>query len=344
MPAAVLLIGFNRPDLVAKQLNQLALCGVKELYVALDGPREGNVEDQKRCAAVREIVTNHPQIEPKKILEHKSNLGCAKAPPIAISWFLNQVGEGIVLEDDCYPDPSFFNFCEYMLKTYRKEKKIFSISGSNWFPKEMQLPYTHFFSIHPNIWGWATWQRAWEHYDSKLLQKSPEEWNNLIEKLFENVIEQRFWKEILKNYLKDQLKTWDYAFVFSSWHHEALHVISAKNLIINLGFRSDATHTYLPHHSIVKELDHNYGPYQCLPIKRNEFLDRVIFSERIYTTLEWCNWLFCNKKISKLEQEIEVIRNELIKKNAELSSFYGFTGAIKSILRRIKREAENGEG
>jgi len=69
------------------------------------------------------------------------------------------------LEDDCLPHPTFFRFCQELLEKYRSDRRIMSISGNNYLLGKNRAEYSYYFSICSDIWGWATWRRAWQHND-----------------------------------------------------------------------------------------------------------------------------------------------------------------------------------
>lgn len=238
----ILFLIFNRPKTEKRVFEQIRKIKPKYLYVAADGPRKGKEGESKKSLEARRIVDEGVDwsCEVKK-LYRKENLGCKLAVSGAIDWFFDNVEEGIVLEDDCVPDVTFFRFCETMLKKYRSNPRIMHISGDNYQINEMKESNSYYFSRYPNIWGWATWRRAWEKYQINIKgwKKSS---NKKIFKGF-SFIERKYWGNNFDFVACNMVDTWDYQWIYNVFNHDGLAIISGVNLIDNIGFGSDATHT-----------------------------------------------------------------------------------------------------
>src|SRR5262249_20722231 len=157
----VLFLIFNRPNTTARVMEAIRTAGPGRLYVAADGPRDGNADEAKRCAEVRRIATQVDWPCEVQTLFRERNLGCRQAVSSAITWFFEQEQEGIILEDDCLPSPSFFPYCAELLARFRNDERIMCITGCN-FQQDMKgYPYSYYFSKYHHVWGWATWRRAW---------------------------------------------------------------------------------------------------------------------------------------------------------------------------------------
>ena len=117
----VLFLIFNRPDLSQQVFERIREIKPKQLFVAADGPRATHPDDAQKCADARRVTLNIIDWECEvKTLFRDENLGCGLAVSQAITWFFEQVEMGIILEDDCYPDLSFFRFCEKLLDYYKR--------------------------------------------------------------------------------------------------------------------------------------------------------------------------------------------------------------------------------
>ncbi len=131
----------------------------------------------------------------------------------AIDWFFSQVEEGIILEDDCVPDQSFFLFCQELLERYRDDKRIMMISGDNFEFGQKRMEYSYYFSRYFHIWGWATWKRAWKYYDVDM-----KAWPEIREKgylndlLYEKKIV-KYWESIFNQVYEGLINTWDYQWI-----------------------------------------------------------------------------------------------------------------------------------
>ena len=171
----ILLLVFNRPEHTKRVLNTLRKVRPMNLYIAADGPRRNNQSDSINCQLVKEILIKWIDWDCEiKTLFRDENLGCGKAVSQSITWFFNHVEDGIILEDDCLPDLSFFKFCEGLLDKYRNVPDVFLISGDNFVNRSINIPWDYYYSSFAHIWGWATWRRVWNKYDFTLSDFSEE--------------------------------------------------------------------------------------------------------------------------------------------------------------------------
>jgi hypothetical protein len=240
----ILYLIFNRTDLT--EITFLSICNIKpkKLFIAADGPRSGNKNDEINCKLVREFVLSKIDWDCNvKTLFRDENLGCGKAVSSAITWFFSHVEEGIILEDDCLPDFTFFRFCTELLKKYRKDDQIMILSGFNPIGKSKSFNSSYTFSTYSGIWGWATWKRAWLKYDYLI-----PEWHNphirqQVLSSFKNQNDARILESGLDSVLKSECDTWDYQWGFYRTLFNGLGIIPKYNMISNLGFGLEATHT-----------------------------------------------------------------------------------------------------
>lgn len=164
----ILFIIFNRPETTKAVFHEIRKNQPFQLFVAADGPRREIFEDIENCRKVREIIQLIDWECNVQTLFRDENLGCKIAVSSAIDWFFSQVDEGIILEDDCLPDQSFFPFCQELLEKYRYDAKIMMIGGSNFQFNKNKFEYSYYFSRYFHIWGWASWKRAWQFYDVEM--------------------------------------------------------------------------------------------------------------------------------------------------------------------------------
>jgi hypothetical protein len=154
------------------------------------------------------------------------------------------VPEAIILEDDCLPDPTFFRFCQEMLEKYRDDERIGMISGDNFQLGRRRGDASYYFSRYSHIWGWASWRRAWRHYDVNANVWPEMRDHNWLDEITESSSERKFWTKIFQAVFDQKIDTWDYQWVLASWSQGMLSVIPNVNLISNIGFGTDATHTH----------------------------------------------------------------------------------------------------
>lgn len=216
------------------------------LYVAADGPRMGRTEESARVESVRKIATAVDWSCEVKTFFRNDNLGCKLAVSGAITWFFEQEEEGIILEDDCLPHPDFFNFCETLLGYYRGDERVDVITGNNFQNGQQRGTGSYYFSKYNHCWGWASWRRAWRHYQGELPfwpeWKHSDEWRTVCP----DNIERRYWEKIFNQVYAGGIDSWAYPWTACVWKHGGVTVAPNVNLVANIGFGVDATHTCDP--------------------------------------------------------------------------------------------------
>ena len=240
----VLFLIFNRPDTTARVFEQIKLVKPSHLYVAADGPRENIKTDQDKCHQARHLIIN--QIDWKcelKTLFRDTNLGCGIAVNQAITWFFEHEERGIILEDDCIPNLSFFSFCTELLEYHAQNEQIMHISGNNFSKQETKQDLSYSYTKYLTVWGWATWRRAWAKYDFNTLFledfiKSPQFHEIVLSKN-----QKQYWLEVFNHVRDKDYNSWDYQWMLACWKNDGLAITPTLNLVSNIGFGEDATHT-----------------------------------------------------------------------------------------------------
>jgi len=238
----ILFIIFNRPDTAKKVFKKIQEIKPKQLFIAADGPRKNKPEDVELCKQTREILNDINWDCELKTLLREENVGCQKGPADAISWFFEHVEEGIILEDDCLPSDSFFPFCEELLEKYRYDTRIMHIGGESKLP-DYENPDSYYFSRLAYVWGWATWKRAWQLMDSNLTNFEEFKQRNILKDKVRNKYHRQDW---IKNFkaAKDGNTIWDFLWQYTLFIQNGLAIVPTKNLILNIGFGEQATHTF----------------------------------------------------------------------------------------------------
>jgi len=252
MNVPVLLVIFNRPDLTRRALAAIRRVRPRTLLVVADGPR--SAAEAALCAQTRDVISEVDWDCTVLTNYADENLGCGIRVHTGIDWAFSQFEELIILEDDCIPDPSFFSFCAQLLEYYREDKRVMHISGNNFQPEQPSTSYGYYFSKYTHAWGWATWRRAWKHFDWTLKQWPELKKSGMIRGWCEDLNEQRYWTEIFDRMYAGAPDIWDYQWNCSCWAQNGLTIIPTVNLVSNIGEGPDATHT--------KEL----GPYLNRPV------------------------------------------------------------------------------
>jgi hypothetical protein len=240
---ALLFMVFNRPDTTLRVFNAIRRARPTRLYVAVDGPRPDRAGEVARVEIVRKIATAVDWPCDVKTLFRDQNLGCKRAVSGAITWFFEHEEEGIILEDDCLPNFDFFNFCENMLEYYRDDERVHVITGNNFQNGQQRGSGTYYFSKYNHCWGWATWRRSWRNYQGDLSfwpsWKQSDDWrSNCPDK-----VERRYWEKIFNQVHAGGIDSWAYPWTACVWKHGGLTVTPNVNLVANIGFGVDATHT-----------------------------------------------------------------------------------------------------
>ncbi|MDR2994467.1 MAG: hypothetical protein LBV11_11720 [Bacillus cereus] len=240
----VLLIIFNRIDTTKLVFQAIGKVKPHQLFIAADGPRTDRENEAEKCETVRKYVLDNIDWDCEvKTLFRDQNLGCGIGPATAITWFFEHVDEGIILEDDCLPHPDFFEYCQELLKLYRQDTRIFLISGYNKQGTWNTDAYDYFFSNLGGIWGWASWARAWKYFDINM--------NDIDDFIAKNNFYNLLGAEIgpiRQNTICSEIRTqkmdaWDYQWGYARHKNNGLACVPSKNLITNIGFGQNATHT-----------------------------------------------------------------------------------------------------
>ena len=240
----ILLLIFNREDTTQKVFDVIRLQKPKYLFVAADGARKNKSDEVERCQRVRDIIKQVDWDCELKTLFRDDNVGCKWAVSSAITWFFEQVEQGIILEDDCLPDSSFFPFCEELLIRYKDDTRIGHISGNNFLPGIIEEGLSYDFSSCVHIWGWATWRRVWKNFDLNL--SFWEEQKSKRSSLFCNKRAEVYFSSFISDALADKnnYSVWDTQYWFSLSLQNQLSIYPAVNLVTNIGLGDpNASHT-----------------------------------------------------------------------------------------------------
>ena len=240
----VAFIIFNRPDTTERVFAEIAKAKPPKLLVVGDGPRESRSEEADKVAATRaiikrvdwdcEVLTNFSEV----------NMGCKRRVSSGIDWVFEQVEEAIFLEDDGLPNPTFFRFCQELLEGYRHDQRIGMISGDNFQFGRRRNGDSYYFSKYVHIWGWASWRDRWVgNYDVTMARWPQIRNEGLLANMVGNGREAAYWHKIFERVHRGEIDTWDYQWVFANWMGARLSITPAVNLISNIGFGRDATHT-----------------------------------------------------------------------------------------------------
>lgn len=240
----ILLISYKRLNTVVKVLESIANYKPEKLYLFSDGPKSLS-EDNNKILKVREYLKSNITWD-CEVLEffNDKNLGCKYGPQEAISWFFKHEEMGIILEDDTVPDKSFYGYCEELLTTYKNDQRIWNIGGSKMDKNTIDDKESYRFSRFPHTWGWATWADRWSKHIETLPELMKDANHATLDNIFPNAAIVKNWKQKAKISYVDELDAWDYLWSFRVLLNGGLSTAPSKNLISNIGFGEEATHTF----------------------------------------------------------------------------------------------------
>ena len=282
----ILLITFNRPEHTLRVLEEIKKQKPACLFIFQDAPRHGHPTDSENCSTVRAILNEPLDWDcDLRTFYPESNLGCGKGPASAISWFFEQVEMGIIFEDDCLPHSDFFPFCEQLLLKYKNDQRISFIGGSSFQNSKQPKDESYYFgSGSYGTWGWASWSRTWQYFDYTLEKIDKEIMKSMINRYFKDARQRDFWMEIFENVKENRYKEtcWDYQYYFSCWQRDMVAVLPYRNLITNIGYDQEGTHTFSADHPAANLTTESIFPLKFpLSVKLNIKADFYVF--RNYT-------------------------------------------------------------
>jgi hypothetical protein len=277
----VLLLVFNRPTHTAQVFQRIRELRPVHLLISADGPRQDFPDDHAACLEVRKIVSHVDWDCTVSTHFRDSNLGCRYGPAAGLDWAFQQVDHAIILEDDCLPDYTFFRYCAELLWLYREEEQVMSIGGHRWEGPDIESGDSYYFSRYPATWGWATWSNRWSKFDIDM-----DEWIDLrtekwLEEKFRDTRAVNYWRRIFDSMVQG-LDAWDYAWLFACWRADGLSIRPNTNLVTNVGFGSEATHTQQAGHPASRPASHMKFPL--------EHPDTIGTKERNEELIEWVNF------------------------------------------------------
>jgi hypothetical protein len=234
---------FNRPSVTRRVLHAIREVRPSMMYVVCDGARAGRPGEDLAVMQARAVLNEVDWPCEVRTDFSDINLGCKRRVSSGLNWVFANCEEAIVLEDDCVPDPTFFQFCQDMLNRYRHDELVFSVAGSNFQGGQSRTNEGYYFSKYFHCWGWATWRRAWKTVDLDLKR-----WKQFVDagglaEVCDASNEERYWGQVLAAQTRGEVDSWAYSCLASSWMNRMLNIIPDVNLVRNIGFDSQATHT-----------------------------------------------------------------------------------------------------
>ncbi len=236
----VLFIIFRRPENTARVFAAIREARPRQLFVAADGPRKNHPSDTEKCRLAREAATqvDWPCDVHTRFLD--TNQGCGHAVSSAIHWFFQHVEEGIILEDDILPDPSFFPYCAVLLERYRDDPRVMNITGYNPLTRSVGNG-SYYPSRFFHCWGWATWRRVERLYDYELRSFPSLRDSAVFDKAFPRRLQKDHFMAEFELYHGHDCGNWDMQWFYMIVVHEGICLNPCVNLVKNIGFGPDST-------------------------------------------------------------------------------------------------------
>ena len=287
----ILLVGYNRPELMRRVLNCIEKWPYLKLYISIDGPK--TVIDNDSVKLVHILVSEHLSTKKQAIRFMPHNLGSKKHMLDSLKWFFANESSGIILEDDCLPDETFYLFCKNLLSIYKDDKNVLMISGTHFNTIEHN-PNIHTFSTFPHVWGWASWKDRVDNYLN--IVNDPKTTNPLD--AMKNVrgfgfINSVYWALIALNVKFSKIDAWDYQLALFAFKNNYLTAIPPINIVENIGFDVKPTNFFFKVNNFISQDKFsliNNDFYHTPPNKNSEydlkFVTNVIESNRVITILK----------------------------------------------------------
>ena len=234
---------FNRPDTTLRVFKAIAVAQPERLLVVADGARPDKPGEADLVAQTRAIIdlVDWPCVVDTNFAVE--NLGCKPRVSSGLEWVFEKVEAAIILEDDCLPDPSFFGYCTQLLERYRDDDQVVAISGDNFQNGISRTDDSYYFSKYFHCWGWASWRRVVQQVDFKMESWPQFDQHDGLRDWADSEGELSYWQKMFALQHAGEINSWAYPFFYSCWERAGLTILPNVNLISNIGFDQDATHT-----------------------------------------------------------------------------------------------------
>lgn len=272
---AVVFIVFNRPDQTQKSFQAIREHRPSRLFVIADGPRSNFPEDILKCMTVRSIVQEIDWPCQVTFDFADQNMGLEPRVISGLNKVFTEVEAAIVLEDDCVASQDFFYFANTLLEKYRDDDRVALVTGDNFQDGKKRGDASYYFSKYPHTWGWATWSRVWSRYSGEIELRGDIRDSKDWPQIMPNLKERNYWEQIFDNRTE-----WDYEFTSTIWKFGGLTATPNVNLVTNIGFGPDATHTFEPGTNGSNIATQQLGEItHPADVVQNQVADRYVFDE-----------------------------------------------------------------
>lgn len=239
--APIALFVYNRPqhtERTLKFLKQNDLAAESRLFVFSDGAK--NEADQDKVQEVRELLKTIDGFKSIEIIERKENMGLAASVISGVSRLVKDYGQIIVFEDDLISSPHTLSYFNQSLSRYRWEEKVMHIGAYMYHLKDNNLPQSFFYRAATS-WGWATWDRAWQHFESDIdILIAQFDTKKKADFSIDNTM--NFWKQ-MEEFKNGKNNSWAIRWYASIFLKGGLTLNPSHSLINNIGHDGTGVHS-----------------------------------------------------------------------------------------------------
>jgi hypothetical protein len=240
---------FNRPTETLRVFNTIREAKPLKLFLISDIGR--NKQEELQCIETRNLIESRIDW-PCEVFKNyaEKNMGPKLRLSTGVTWVFEHVDRAIIFEHDCLPSQDFFRFCDELLEKYKNDERIMHISGNNFQQKNSKFlcNESYYFSHIPHIWGFATWARAWKHYDVNVSNWPQIKESEYLKTIFHDPAVRDRWEYRFAQYYRQEVASWDGQWVFACLINNGLSINPKVNLVSNIGFDDKAFTTKNPDH------------------------------------------------------------------------------------------------
>jgi hypothetical protein len=241
--APVVLLLFRRPECTARVFERIRRARPPVLYLVADGPR--GADDEEGCERARAAVARVDWPCEVRRDYAAGNLGLRERVVSGLGFVFGECERAVVLEDDCLPDPTFFDYCDAVLERWKDDERVMQVGGFSVQRGGAPTPASYYFSKYALPWGWASWARAWRHYDPSIASWPALRDGGWADAWFDGELERSYWTGVFDAVHAGRIaSTWDYAWSYACWAQGGLSAVPWASLIRNVGWGPGATHTH----------------------------------------------------------------------------------------------------
>jgi hypothetical protein len=277
--APIVLFVYNRPDHTVKTLQALSendLASESLLIIYADGPKAtATTEDKIKIGWVRSAARSIKWPGKMEIIESDANKGLAQSVIDGVTATMNRYGRAIILEDDLVTAKGFLEYMNKSLEKFAGEEKVMQVSGYM-FPIDMRAASgASFFLPFITSWGWATWKRAWDHFDPAAAAYTRLKTDKRLSYQFDLKGSYPYSSMLIRQMEGTGIDSWAIRWWWSVFKRNGVVLYPCKSLIQNIGYGKEATHTAADDH-ILK------GSEQYEENNVTSFPDEIIIDEHSF--------------------------------------------------------------